>query len=187
MQLNFYFVCSWFPPWQKSCLIPASFSWWNVAPTGFAEAAQAPWETEGWPVLEEPFKEKIHTRFNTVTGLDTFKFWEHSSFRRVTLQTYSPKILPPIPSWSCCSHSWPTCHFAEKFLVLFLSYSIKSRAALLFFLSFPLQWLSELRKYTSTFWQGITSQFQTYQRNMHWSKTIRLQHCQAHGRLTEKL
>ena len=75
MQLNFYFVCSWFSPWQKSCLIPPS--WWNVAPTGFAEAAQAPWKTEGWPVLEEPFREKIHTRFNTVTV---------------------PKIIPYIPS-----------------------------------------------------------------------------------------
>ena len=27
--------------------------------------------------------------------------------------------------------------------------------------------LSELQKYTSTFWQGIISHFQTYQRNMH--------------------
>ena len=72
LELNFYFVCSWFPPWQESSLIPPSpSSRWHVAPTESSGAAQAPRESdrllstaEGWPVLEEPFKEKIHARLN---------------------------------------------------------------------------------------------------------------------------
>ena len=44
---------------------------------------------------------------------------------------------------------------------------LESQAAFGFFLSSSLHQLSELRKYTSKFWQGITSHFQTYQRNTH--------------------
>lgn len=68
----FSFVWSWFLPWQKSCLTPSSSSSWNIGPTGSSGAAQAPWESdrllstaEGCPVLEEPFKQKTHARFNT--------------------------------------------------------------------------------------------------------------------------
>ena len=31
----------------------------------------------------------------------------------IRISFHSPKSLPPTPSWSCCSHGRPTCHFAE--------------------------------------------------------------------------
>ena len=76
-----------------------------------------------------------------IAGLAT-KIWEHSPFRRVTLKIHSPglvftrpKVYPPspIPSWSCCYHGRPTCHFAENFLVLFFSYFFESWTTFGFF------------------------------------------------------
>ena len=49
---------------------------------------------------------------------------------------HSPKSSIPTPSWSCCSHGRPACHFAGNFLILSFSYSVESRAAFRFFLSF---------------------------------------------------
>ena len=84
-------------------------------------------------------------------------FWEHSPLGQVSLKMRSPGLVFTCPS----------------------VYSFELRAAFGFFLSFSLQQLSELRQNTSTFCQGITSHFQIYHRNMHWSKTILLQRCLA--------
>ena len=92
----------------------------------------------------------------------TLIFWEHSPFGQLTLKMHSPGLVFTRPKRTPAFESQAAFGF--------------------FFLSFPLQGLLEPRKYTSTFWQGITSHFQTYQRNTHWSKTIQVQRPQAHGR-----
>ena len=105
----------------------------------------------------------------------------------IQISFHSPKCLP-CPNHSLIMIMHAVTMAGQLAISLKTSSSCSSHTPLnhgqlwVFFLSFLLQPLSELRKYTSIFWQRITSHIQTYQRNTHWSKTINLKRHRACGR-----
>ena len=90
----------------------------------------------------------------------------------IQISFHSPKCLP-CPNHSLIMIMHAVTMAGQLAISLKTSSSCSSHTPLnhgqlsFFFLFFPLQQLSELWKYTSTFLQGVTSHFQIYQRNMY--------------------